>query len=191
MGEVKKKKISLLELFLTFFRINAITFGGGYTIVAVLRDEFVLRKEIIDEDEMLDLTALAQSGPGAMAINTSVLTGYKLRGIPGAITCMLASVSPCIIIITIVSYFYQEFRDNFFVNAALTGMGGVIAAVLIVTTYNMGRHALKKIPVFSGIVMILAFILSYVFNINSGLIILVFGLFGIVLFSIINEEALR
>lgn len=191
MANGKKKKISLLELFLTFFRINAITFGGGYTIVAILRDEFVVRKNIIDEDEMLDLTALAQSGPGAMAINTSVLTGYKLRGIAGAVTCMLASVAPSIIIITIVSYFYQEFRDNFFVNAALTGMGGVIAAVLIVTTFNIGKHALRKTPIFSGIIMVLAFVLSYIFNINSGIIILIFGLFGIVLFSIINEEALK
>lgn len=84
--ENNKKQISLFNLFLTFFRINAITFGGGYTIVAVLRDEFVLRKKLIKEDDMLDLTALAQSGPGAMAINTSVLAGYKLRGMPGAIT---------------------------------------------------------------------------------------------------------
>ena len=189
MGEVKKKKISLLELFLTFFRINAITFGGGYTIVAVLRDEFVLRKEIIDEDEMLDLTALAQSGPGAMAINTSVLTGYKLRGIPGAITCMLASVSPCIIIITIVSYFYQEFRSNFFVNAALLGMSGTIAAVLVVTTYNMGKNVLKQRPLFSAIVMATAFVMSYFFSRNSGLIILIFGVMGLVLFSIIKEES--
>ena len=105
MGENGKKKISLLELFLTFFRINAITFGGGYTIVVVLRDEFMSKKKIISEDEMLDLVAIAQSGPGAMAINTSVLTGYKLRGPLGALVCMLASVAPCIIIITIISHF--------------------------------------------------------------------------------------
>lgn len=189
MGENGKKKISLLELFLTFFRINAITFGGGYTIVAVLRDEFVLRKKIIEEEEMLDLTALAQSGPGAMAINTSVLTGYKLRGAIGAILCMLASVAPCVIIITVVSYFYQEFRSNFFVNAALLGMSGTIAAVLVVTTYNMGKNVLKQRPVFSGIIMVTAFVMSYILNINSGLIILVFGVMGLVLFSIVKEES--
>lgn len=189
MGENGKKKISLLELFLTFFRINAITFGGGYTIVAVLRDEFVLRKKLINEEEMLDLTALAQSGPGAMAINTSVLTGYKLRGALGAIVCMLSSVAPCLIIITVVSYFYQEFRSNFFVNAALLGMSGTIAAVLVVTTYNMGKNVLKQRPLFSAIVMATAFVMSYFFSINSGLIILIFGVMGLVLFSIIKEES--
>ncbi len=185
------RKISLWELFLTFFRINAITFGGGYTIVAILRDEFVLRKKIIDENEMLDLTALAQSGPGAMAINTSVLTGYKLRGPIGAVVCMLASVLPCIIIITVISYFYQEFRANYFVNAALVGMSGVIAAVLIVTTYNMGKNVLKKHPIFSSFIMALSFCLSFFFHVNSGLIVLSFGAMGLVLFSLIKEERLR
>lgn len=185
------RKISLWELFITFFRINAITFGGGYTIVAILRDEFVIHKKIIDEGEMLDLIALAQSGPGAMAINTSVLTGYKLRGPMGAVTCMLASVLPCIIIITIISYFYQEFRANYFVNAALVGMSGVIAAVLIVTTYNMAKNVLRKHPIFSSIVMAVAFCLSFFLHINSGLIVLSFGAMGLVLFSLIKEEVLR
>lgn len=191
MGENNEKKISLIRLFLIFFKINAITFGGGYTIVAVLRDEFVLKQKLIDDQEMLDLTALAQSGPGAMAINTSILTGYRLRGPLGAIACMLASVAPCLIIITIVSYFYQEFRSNFYVNAALAGMSGTIAAVLVITTYNMGKNVLRKTPLFSGLIMAAAFVASYFFHINSGLIIVVFGVMGLVLFSIVNEEDYR
>lgn len=185
---MEKKEISLIHLFLTFFKINAITFGGGYTIIVVLRDEFVLRQKLIDETEMLDLTALAQSGPGAMAINASILTGYRLRGPLGAIACMLASALPCLIIITVISYFYQEFRQNFFVNAALAGMAGTIAAVLVVTTYNMGKNVLRKTPLFSAIIMAAAFIASFFFHINSGLIILVFGVMGLVLFSIVKEE---
>ncbi|NLW43346.1 MAG: chromate transporter [Tissierellia bacterium] len=187
MGENVNKKISLLELFLTFFRINAITFGGGYTIVAVLRDEFMLRKKIISEEEMLDLVAIAQSGPGAMAINTSVLIGYKLRGVAGAITCMLASVAPCIIVISIISLFYQEFRTNFYINAALMGMSGVISAVLVVTTIGMARNVLKQRAVLSGGIMIVAFLLSFVFNVNSALIIFGFGILGLILFSVIDE----
>jgi chromate transporter len=187
MGENVNKKISLLELFLTFFRINAITFGGGYTIVAVLRDEFMLRKKIISEEEMLDLVAIAQSGPGAMAINTSVLIGYKLRGVAGAITCMLASVAPCIIVISIISLFYQEFRTNFYINAALMGMSGVISAVLVVTTIGMAKNVLKQRAVLSGGIMIVAFLLSFVFNVNSALIIFGFGILGLILFSVIDE----
>ncbi len=183
--------ISLLDLFLTFFRINAITFGGGYTIVVVLRDEFVVRKKLISDEEMLNLTALAQSGPGAMAINTSVLTGYRLRGLPGAIICMLSSVLPCLIVITIISYFYQEFKENFFINSALKGMGGVIAGVLVITTINMGIKAMEKTPIFSGLIMAVSFVLSFFLDINSALIIFIFGIFGIVLFSLIKEEDLR
>lgn len=188
MEKKLSNQISLWTLFITFFKINAITFGGGYTIVPVLRDEFVFNKKLIKEEEMLDLIALAQSGPGAMAINTTVLTGFKLRGGLGAIVSLLASVLPCIIIITLISFFYQEFKSNFYINAALKGMGGIIAGVLIITTINMGKSALKRRPVLSFIIMIFAFIAAYFYKINSGLIILISGLFGIVLFSLIKEE---
>ena len=188
---MKEKKISLLELFWTFFKINAITFGGGYTIVAVLRDEFVLNQRRINEDEMLDLTALAQSGPGAMAINTSILTGYKLRGPIGSLVCIVASVLPSLIAITIVSYFYHEFRDNFFVNGALRGMGGMIAGVLVITTYNMGKNVLRSTPIFSASIMMIAFVLSYFFGVNAGIVILIFGALGLILFNIVSEDDLR
>lgn len=186
-----KPKISLLELFLSFFKINTVTFGGGYTIVAIIRDEFVLKKELIDEDEMLDLTAMAQSGPGAMTINTSILTGYKLRGLAGAIVCMLASVLPCLIIITLLFYVYDAFRTNYFVNYALMGMSGAVSAILIVTTYNMGKSAIKNHPMFSIIIMIFAFIASFIFHINAAIIILFLAILGVTLFSIIKEENLK
>jgi len=70
-----KREITLSEIFFTFLKINTFTFGGGYTIVPVIRDEFMMKKKLIDEDEMLGIVALAQSGPGAMAISTSLLTG--------------------------------------------------------------------------------------------------------------------
>ena len=86
------KKISLVKLFFTFFKINAITFGGGYTIVPVIKDIFVEDLKLINEDDMMDIVALAQGGPGAMAISASILTGYKLRGPIGAFICLVASV---------------------------------------------------------------------------------------------------
>ncbi|MDO5713950.1 MAG: chromate transporter [Tissierellia bacterium] len=177
------KKISYFQLFLIFFKINAVTFGGGYTIVPIIKSEFSDKRGLILEDEMLDLVALAQSGPGAMAISTSLLTGYKLKGPLGAIISTTASVLPCLILITIISYFYQQFRSNFWINAMLTGIGGVIGAILLVTTFNMGKSALKTYPVMSGILMVVAFIAAFFFHINSGLIILLSGFFGIFLFS--------
>lgn len=174
-----EKEISMMELFLTFLKINTFTFGGGYTIVPIIKDEFVDNKGLISQDEMLDLVALAQSGPGAMAISASLLTGYRARGPLGALVCMGASILPCLVIITIISGFYQSFKSNFYVNAALSGISGIISAVLFVTVYRMGQTALKANRTFSIIMMVLAFCLAYFTSLNTGLIILFLGLIGI------------
>lgn len=178
------KQISLWELFTIFLKINTFTFGGGYTIIPIIRDEFVNHKKLIGEKEMLDLVALSQSGPGAMAISASLLTGYRLRGPLGALTCMFASILPCLVIIFTISHFYQAFRDNFYINAMLLGISGIISAVLFVTVYNMGKTALRAYPVFSALMMILAFVLGFFTNINTGLIILLLGFIGIVVFTL-------
>lgn len=185
---LEKKEISLWKLFTTFFKINAITFGGGYTIVPIIKDKFVRDYGLMSEDEMLDIMALAQSGPGAMAISTSILTGYKLRGPIGAITTLSASILPCILILSTVSVFYEEFRTNFYVNAALEGISGVICAILLMTVYNMGKFAFDKYPVFSGAVMILIFILGFFFGVHTAQLILLSALLGISVFFIIDRR---
>lgn len=183
--------IRLSEIFITFFKINAVTFGGGYTIVPVIRDEFVRKKQLIDEEEMLGLVALAQSGPGAMAISTSLLTGYRLRGWRGAVTALVASVLPCLILISIIFYFYEAFSANFWVKSALLGMGGVISAVLVLTVYDMGRAALKKHFWFSLVLMLGAFTASFVFKVHTVLIILALALIGLVTFSVVSEGQVK
>ncbi len=181
------EEISYAQLFVLFFKINTVTFGGGYTIVPVVREEFAMKRSLIDDDTMLNIIALAQTGPGAMAISTSLLTGYKLKGVPGAVVSLIASVLPCLIIITAVSYFYQSFSENFWVKSALLGMSGIISAVLLVTTFNLGRSALKTTPVFSIIMMISSFIASYFLGIHTALIILFLGLSGLTFFSVIKK----
>lgn len=186
--EIEKKEISLWKLFTTFFKINAITFGGGYTIVPIVKDTFVREYKLMSEDEMLDIMALAQSGPGAMAISTSILTGYKLRGPIGAVTTLSASALPCILILSTVSVFYQEFRTNFFVNAALEGISGVICAILLTTVYNMGKLAFNKYPGFSAMVMVLIFVLGFFFGVHTAQLILLSALLGISIFFIIDRR---
>lgn len=186
-----KKQISLWEIFFTFFKINAFTFGGGYTIVPVIRDEFMKKRGLIDEEEMLSLVALAQSGPGAMAISTSLLTGYRLRGWKGAISALLASVLPCLIIITVIFYFYEAFSKNFWVKSALLGMGGVISAVLFLTVFDMGKAALKKHTYFALTLMIGAFVASYFFKIHTILIILSLALLGLLTFTLVDEGKVK
>lgn len=176
---------------MTFFRINAVTFGGGYTIVPVIRDEFMKKKGLIDEEEMLDIVALAQSGPGAMAISCSLLTGYRLRGLKGAVVSLVASVLPCLIIISILAYFYQAFSNNFYVKSALMGMAGMISSILFVTVYQMGKNASKKHKYYAYTLMVLAFIASYIFKIHTILIILTLGLIGLFSYDILNNTKVK
>lgn len=184
----KEQNITIFQMFIIFFKIATFTFGGGYTIVPVIKDEFSKKRNLISENEMLDLVSIATSGPGPMAINASILTGYKLHGVVGAIMAAIASALPSLIIITVISYFYKEFSNNYYVKAALQGMGGVIAATLLITSYDMAKQALKSNKIFSLFIMITAFVASFIFNINTGLIILFIGLLGFIVFSLVEED---
>lgn len=179
--------ISYTQLFLTFLKINALTFGGGYTIVPVIRDEFTHNKKLIDEEEMLNIVTLAQSGPGAMAISTSLLTGYRVKGFKGAIVSLIASVLPPLIIITIVFFFYDTFKSNFWVKSALEGMAGIISAALFITVYQMAKQAIQKNTIFSILLMIGSFIASFLFKIHTVLIIVTLAIIGLVVFSIFDD----
>ena len=161
------KKISLIKLFLTFFKINALTFGCGYTIVPIVKDVFVEELEAISEDDMLDIVALAQGGPGAMAISTSILTGYKVCGPVGAVVALVASTLPCLITLSLVAKFYTEFKENFFISSALLGISGIISAVLFITVLRMGKTAYKKHPLFSSVVMAIIFLLGMFTNVDT------------------------
>lgn len=185
------KKISLMELFLTFLKISTFTFGGGYTIVPVIKDEFSIKRKLIDEKEMLDIVSISTSGPGPMAVNASILTGYRVLGVKGALVSLLASTLPPLVIITLISFAYKEFSENFYVKSALIGMGGAISAILLFTSYDMAKTALKSFPLLSTLIMIVTFIASYFLNINTGIIILTVAILGLFLFSIVKEENLR
>jgi chromate transporter len=181
------KKISYLDLFLTFFKINSVTFGGGYTIITVVKDVFVDEKKLLDDEEMLDILALAQGGPGAMAVSTSILTGYRLRGPIGALVSLAASVLPCLVILSLVAIFYAKFRQNFFVSSALDGISGMVSAALILTVFNMGKSSYKKYPVFTVFMVALIFILGFFFKVRTAYLIVLCAVTGIIVFYLANR----
>lgn len=111
-----------LKLFTSTFQLSACTFGGGFVIIPLMRKKFVEDLGWIEEQEMMDLTAIAQSSPDAIAVNASILVGYHVAGISGALLTVLGTVLPPLIMISVISFFYQQFRDNVFVNMAMTGM---------------------------------------------------------------------
>ena len=139
-----KKKKKLLRLFIETFYLSAFTFGGGYMIVSLMKKKFVNEYHWIEEDEMLDLVAIAQSAPGAIAVNGAIVVGYKLAGISGVIVSVFGAVLPPFLIISVVSVFYEIFRDNRIVAAMLSGMQTGVGAVIISVVYEMAKGQSKK-----------------------------------------------
>ena len=135
---------TFLTLFKETFIISATTFGGGAVIISMLQKAFVERLKWIDEDEMMDLIAIAQSCPGVMAVNSSIIIGYRIAGVPGALLTVLGTVTPPMIILTIISMVYLQFRSNRIVALALKGMQAGVIAVLMSVSISMTSNVLKE-----------------------------------------------
>lgn len=175
---MKNKKQLYLKLFTSTFYLSTFTFGGGFVIIPLMKKKFVDDLKWIEEDEMLNLTAIAQSSPGAVAVNASILLGYQVAGIIGSLVSILGTILPPLIILSIISTFYTAFRDNIVVNAVLKAMQAGVAAVICDVVLTMGGSISKSKDIISILVMFLAFIATYVFKINVMYIILVCGIIG-------------
>jgi chromate transporter len=146
----------------------------------MLRSKFVNKLHWIDDEEMLDLIAIAQSTPGAIAVNASVLIGYKVAGIRGALMTILGSVLPPIVILSVISLFYAAFRDNKIVSLVLKGMQAGVSAVIIDVVITMSRNIIKDKRIFPILIMIVAFVLTQFLNINVIYIVIICGVIGAV-----------
>ncbi len=131
------------------------------------------------EQEMLDMTAIAQSSPGAIAVNAAILVGYHVAGISGALLTVLGTVIPPMIIISVISMFYQAFRDNPVVNLVMAGMLCGVAAVIFDVVIDMTKTIFEKKKILPVLVLIGAFIAVRFFSVNILLVILVCGIIGI------------
>lgn len=172
------KKQQLKTLFLSTFRLSACTFGGGFVIIPLMKKRFVDQLGWLEEQEMLDLTAISQSAPGPIAVNASILVGYRIAGVPGALLSVLGSVLPPLIIITIISEFYRQFRDAPIVNMAMAGMLCGVVAVILDVVINMIRALFKQKRVLPFLVLVFSFIAARYLKINIILIILICGCIG-------------
>lgn len=177
---MKNKKQILGKLFLSTLYLSAFTFGGGYVIVSLMKQKFVDELHWIEEDEMLDLIAIAQSAPGAIAVNGAIVVGYKLAGILGALTAITATIIPPFLIITVISYFYELFRENFLVSKILAGMQAGVGAVIASVVWDMGSGIVKQKDPSSLVIMAAAFVAACVFRVNVVYIILTCIAVGIV-----------
>ena len=174
----KSKGYVLRKLFFACLYLSTFTFGGGYVIVTLLKEKFVDHYHWIEEDEMLDLVAIAQSSPGAIAVNGAIIVGYKLAGIPGMLVSVIGAIIPPMVILSVISVFYDAFCSNYYIAALLKGMTAGVGAVIMSVVYDMGKNVVKsKVNV---VIMIISFCLSYFLNVNIIYIILSVAVFGMV-----------
>ena len=165
-------------LFLSSLQLSAFTFGGGYVIVPLMRRRFVEQLHWIDEEEMLDMTAIAQAAPGAMAVNAALLVGYRMAGFVGALVTMAGTILPPLLMLTVISYFYEAFRDNTVVALILKGMRAGVAAVIADVVVTMARGVARERRLLPLLLMAGAFAASYFFAVNVALILLICGVAG-------------
>lgn len=176
---IKKTPKFYFNLFLSTFTISAFTFGGGYVIVPLMRKKFVEKLKWIEEKEMLDFVAIAQSSPGPIAVNTSILVGYRLAGVFGALITVFGTVLPPLIIISAVFLLYDSFKTNPVINAAMLGMRIGVAAVLIDVVITMTKAIIKEKSVLSIFIMLAAFAAAYFFEVNILLILAICAVIGV------------
>lgn len=142
---MKFKRLKILFLlFKITFSISSFTFGGGYIVIPMMRRYFVNDLELITEQELLDISAIAQSTPGAIAVNIAVLIGYRIAGITGAIISCIGTVMPPLLILSVISMFYKAFRDNRIVSAILKGMEAGVAATIVDILIDMWQGITKE-----------------------------------------------
>ena len=149
-----------LELFWIFFKIGAFTLGGGYAMVPLIQNEIVEKKEWIEKETFVDMLALAQSSPGALAVNTAVFVGYKTKGFFGALVTAVAGLLPSIIIIWILAALFTNFQNNIYVIKAFKAIRPMVVSLIAVSVYTIGRQAkINKITIW--IVILVAVLVSY------------------------------
>lgn len=170
------------KLFMSVFVISAFTVGGGYVIVPLMKKEYVDKLKWVKSEEMVDLIAIAQSSPGAMAVNTAVLVGYRTGGVLGAVIGALGAVVPPLISITLIYFAYAAFKENKIAYAFLSGVKIGVAAVIIDVVIGMVSSILKKRSILSIFILLISFLLVYFARVNVIIV-----TFGCILIGIINS----
>lgn len=170
----------LWKLFLKTLYLSAFTFGGGYVILSLMETDFVKKEKWINKEEMLDIVAIAQSSPGPIAINSAVSIGYKLFGVLGILVAILGTAIPPLVIISIISFFYNSFISNRYIALALKGMQAGVGALVISVVIDMAKEVIYRKGILTLVITLGTVVLNLFFSIKVIYIILGLVLFGIV-----------
>lgn len=168
----------LFDLFWTFCKIGALTFGGGYAMLPLIQREIVENKKWSTEKEILDYYAVGQCTPGVIAVNTATFIGYKLRGIIGGIVATLGVIFPSIVIILIIATFLQNFSDLAIVQSAFAGIRVAVVALIITTVVKLIKSSIKD---YLGVIIaIIAFVISAFIGLSPVYVVIAAALTGFI-----------
>ncbi|KOA21290.1 putative chromate transport protein [Clostridium homopropionicum DSM 5847] len=168
----------LLIMFISFFKIGAFTFGGGYAMIPIIEAEVVNKKRWLEKEEFLDILAISQSFPGALAVNSSIFIGYKIGGILGGILALLGVVLPSFFIILIVAIFFQQFRNNPTVELVFKGISAAVPMLVLVAVISLSKSVNKNL-INLAIVLFTVIAISFL-KIHPILVIILSALYGLI-----------
>lgn len=170
--------MQFIKLFLIFFKIGAFTFGGGYAMIPLIQIEVVDKNKWLTNEEFLDTIAVSQSSPGAIAVNISIMIGYKLNGLRGAIFSVLGVVLPSFIIILIISMFLYKYRDNDIIDKIFLGIRPAVVALISSAVYKLIKASNYKGKIL--IIPVVVAISIVFFNVSPIIVIVLAGIFGVI-----------
>ncbi|MGN0740952.1 MAG: chromate transporter [Treponema sp.] len=170
----------LLDIFVTFFKIGIVTFGGGLAMLPILERELVVKKKWIESDELIDYFAIGQSTPGIIAVNVATFCGHKLSGVTGGITATVGIVMPSVIIISVIARLIDSINEFSMIRKALTGINAAVAANLTYACVNFVKKTIKNVL---GLVLFFAsFACVFFFNVPAFIVIFSSAFLGIIIF---------
>lgn len=167
----------MLKLFLTFVKIGAFTFGGGYAMVPLIEDELVHKQNLLSQEEFIDYLSIAQSYPGALAINISVLLGYRLYKLPGVLICTLGSVLPSFCIVLVLAYLYFQNTSSKILDGFFKGVSPVVIALILYSFINMFEKLSKSKK--NILFLSISFLAVGIFNISPIYLIMIGGVYSL------------
>lgn len=170
----------LWQLFKATFLLSAFTFGGGFVIVSLMKKKFVEDLQWLEEEEMLDITAIAQSSPGPIPINASVILGYRMYGVIGSLVAILGTALPPMIIISVISVFYTQFRSNRIIAIALQVMRAGVAAVIFDVVINLAKNVIATKRTLYILLTATAFVGKVILGVDAMIVILCCLVVGLV-----------
>ncbi|WP_291566660.1 MULTISPECIES: chromate transporter [unclassified Clostridium] len=168
----------LIIMFLSFFKIGAFTFGGGYAMIPLIEREVVESKKWISKEEFTDILVIAQSFPGALPVNSSLFIGYKLGGVLGAILALLGVILPSFLIILTIAVFFMQFRENPIVDNVFKGITGAVPVLVLLAVKSLSKSVKKStINILITVTCVLAIT---IFNVHPVIMIFISAIYGII-----------